>query len=132
MIENAGIDTTINWPDSLVRELEDSRANGRVGQKLVSETDKVRVWHLSLDPGQRFGFHCHVLNYFWTALNPGHARSHYSDGRIVEVSYAAGDTRHFTFDQGDGMQHDLENIGETPLQFVTVEFLDSPNTALPV
>lgn len=131
MIE-AGFTVEREWPPALLEELEKNRQNGRVGQYLASETDKVRVWHLTLAPGERIGFHRHVLNYFWTALSGGQARSHYEDGRTVEVSYRTGDTKHFTFAKGESMQHDLENIGDSPLSFVTVEFKDSANTALPV
>ncbi len=120
------------WSPDLVRELERNRDNGRVGTKLVSETDDVRVWHLDVPPGERFGFHCHVLNYFWTSLTHGKARSRYADGRVVEVSYEPGDTKHLQFATGEISWHDLENIGATPLQFVTVEFKDSGNAALPI
>ena len=53
--------------------------HGMVGQRLLSETDAVRVWRIELAPGERVAFHTHVLNYFWTALSPGRSRSH--DGR---------------------------------------------------
>jgi quercetin dioxygenase-like cupin family protein len=120
------------WPDSLRADFAASRGNGCVGSKLVSETDRVRVWHLSLDPGQRIGFHTHVLDYFWTALTPGRARSHYGDGDIRDVSYEAGDTKHHVYGAGEFMIHDLENIGDTPLIFATVEFLQSANAPLKV
>ncbi len=120
------------WSPELVQDLELNRRNGRVGTKLVSETERVRVWHLDLPPGERFGFHCHVLDYFWTALSQGKARSHYDDGRIVEVEYVPGDTKHLKFAAGEISWHDLENIGQTPLQFVTVEFKESGNAALPI
>src|SRR5215467_15878297 len=60
------------WPAALQEEFaaEARRPNGCVGSELVSETDKVRVWTIRLRPGQRFGFHRHVLNYFWTAVTP--------------------------------------------------------------
>jgi mannose-6-phosphate isomerase-like protein (cupin superfamily) len=132
MTETAGLALQLDWPPALIEEFEQNRKNGRVGQMLVSETEKVRVWHLTLAPNERIGFHCHVLNYFWTALTGGKARSHYSDGRTVEVSYKAGDTKHMTYGTGERMEHDLENIGKTPLQFVTVEFKDSPNAPLPL
>lgn len=132
MTEAEGSLIAQDWPEALVRELEENRDNGRVGHRLVSETDRLRVWHMTLAPGERVGFHCHVLDYFWTALSAGTSRSHYSDGTTREVTYKAGDTRHLTFGAGERMQHDLENIGDTPLQFVTVEFKDSSNPALPV
>ncbi|MGE7416072.1 hypothetical protein [Methylobacterium tarhaniae] len=118
------------WPEPLRREFADRAGNGRVGSRLVSETDRVRVWLLSLKPGERIGFHTHVLDYFWTAVTGGRARSHYADGRIAEVAYAPGDTQHHRYAEGAFMIHDLENIGETELVFTTVEFLDSANPPL--
>lgn len=118
------------WPSALREEFAASQYNGRVGSKLVSETDTLRVWHLHIVPGERLKFHRHVLNYFWTALTPGHARSHYGDGRIAEATYAAGDTKHFTFAKDESMIHDLQNIGTEDLVFVTVEFKQSANSPL--
>ncbi len=118
------------WTDERYRELLANQQNGRVGTILVSETDKVRVWHLSIAPGERLPFHRHVLDYFWTTLTAGRARSHYGDGRILEAVYVPGDTRHFSFGAGDSMIHDLENIGDQPLVFVTVEMKGGANPPL--
>lgn len=115
------------WPEAIRSELEAGQISARVGSDLVSETDRVRVWHLSLAPGERIGFHRHVLDYFWTATTAGQSRSHYADGEIVETSYQAGDTRHFRFGKGEEMVHDLQNTGTGTLSFVTVEFKDSAN-----
>ena len=117
-------------PLALKEEFVARAGNGQVGSRLVSETERVRVWHLSLKPGERIGFHTHVLDYFWTAVTAGQARSHYGDGRMVEVSYLSGDTRHHRYGLGEFMIHDLENIGETELVFTTVEFLDSASAPL--
>jgi quercetin dioxygenase-like cupin family protein len=126
-----------NWPpapenlgDERKAEFERNAGSGRVGKTLVSETDRVRVWSLTLHPSERIGFHTHVLDYFWTAVTGGRARSHYGDGRISEVSYKPGDTQHHTFGAGEFMTHDLENIGDTDLIFTTVEFKESANAPL--
>ena len=57
------------WPAEIKAEFErESRHNnGCVGTELLSETDQVRVWIIRLRPGERVGFHRHVLNYFWTS-----------------------------------------------------------------
>jgi hypothetical protein len=120
------------WPEALRQEFLDNQFNGCVGSILVSETEKLRVWHLRLPPGKRCNFHRHVLDYFWTAHNPGKARGYYHDGRIVDVTHHAGETKHFTFPAGEFFVHSVENIGETELLFTTVEFKDSGNTPLPV
>ena len=122
------------WPAALQEEFaaEAHHPNGCVGSELVSETDKVRVWTIRLRPGQRFGFHRHVLDYFWTSVSGGRGRQHLMDGTTVEYSYAPGETRHETYGPGEFKVHDLENIGDTDLVFCTVEFLDSANKPLPV
>jgi mannose-6-phosphate isomerase-like protein (cupin superfamily) len=109
------------WPQWRKDELAKSQANGRVGKTLVSETERVRVWTIELAPGERLGFHKHVLNYFWTATSAGQSRSHYGDGKMADAVYKPGDTRHYTFGEGEFMIHDLENTGSVPLSFVTVE-----------
>jgi hypothetical protein len=120
------------WPESLRRRFDEQQLNGCVGSVLLSETERVRVWSIRLRPGDKLPFHRHVLNYFWTAITPGQARSHYHDGRTEEPVHRAGDTKHLTFGAGEFMVHDLENIGSTDLVFTTVEFLDSPNAPLAI
>lgn len=125
-----------HWSPDLVAELAAELApgggNGRVGSRLVSETETYRVWLLSLEPGARLPFHTHVMDYFWTATSPGRARSRYADGRVEEPVYDLGTTRHFHFARGERMTHDLENIGDTVLSFTTVEDKRSANPPLPL
>jgi quercetin dioxygenase-like cupin family protein len=122
------------WPQALVQEFEReaNNNNGCVGNQLVSESDKVRVWTIRLKPGERFGFHRHVLNYFWTAISGGRGRQHLMDGATVEYTYQPGETRHETYGPGEYKVHDLENIGDKDLVFMTVEFLDSANKSLAI
>ncbi len=123
-----------DWPQWLAQEFrqERERPNGCVGTELLSESDRVRVWMIRLKPGERIGFHRHVLDYFWSAATPGRGRQHLQDGSTVEHSYQAGETRHETYGKGEFKVHDLENIGESELVFTTVEFLKSANAPLPV
>ena len=48
------------------------------------------------------------------------------------MTYEIGQTVHRNYGAGEFTMHDLESIGETPLGFTTVEFLDSPNPPLPL
>jgi len=130
---NSHVDT--EWPAALKQEFkaEGDTPNGCVGNALLSETDKVRVWTIRLKPGQRFGFHRHVLNYFWTAVTPCRGRQHLMDGTTVEYSYYPGETRHETYGSGEFKVHDLENIGDADMVFMTVEFIEgSANTPLAI
>jgi beta-alanine degradation protein BauB len=122
------------WPAALKKEFarEARSPNGDVGNELVSETDKIRVWTIRLKPGQRFGFHRHVLNYFWTAITACRGRQHLMDGTTVEYTYAPGETRHESYGPGEFKVHDLENIGDSDMVFMTVEFRNGANTPLAI
>jgi quercetin dioxygenase-like cupin family protein len=120
------------WPPALIAEFERERASNNpcVGNMLVSESERVRVWMIKLAPGERFGFHRHVLDYFWTCVTGGRGRQHVHDGTTVEYSYAPGETRHETYRPGEFKVHDLENIGDKEMVFMTIEFLNSANQPL--
>jgi hypothetical protein len=122
------------WPAEIRAEFErESRQpNGCVGTELLSETDTVRVWIIRLKPGERVGFHRHVLDYFWTSVNGGRGRQHLMDGSTVEHSYRPGETRHESYGAGECKVHDLENLGDQEMIFNTIEFLNSANKPLPV
>jgi beta-alanine degradation protein BauB len=120
------------WPAGMQAEMEAHRDSAIVGSTLVSETDKVRVWHLFIPPGKRCTFHVHVLDYFWTCHTHGRARGYYEDGRITEANHFPGDTMHNTYARGERLLHAVENIGKTDLLFTTVEYLQSANAPLPV
>ncbi|WP_449409324.1 hypothetical protein [Methylobacterium komagatae] len=126
--ETAGLPPHLG--QNLAQDFAAARTNGCVGTRLLSEDARCRVWTIVLAPGERIGFHTHVLDYFWTAVTAGRARSQYGDGRVAEVDYRAGDIQHLSFGAGESMTHDLANIGETELIFTTVEFLDSANAPL--
>ena len=120
------------WPAEIAAEFERESKNPNpcVGNMLVSESDRVRVWMIRLAPGQRFGFHRHVLDYFWTSVSGGRGRQHVHDGSTVEYTYQPGETRHESYGQGQYKVHDLENIGDKEMVFMTIEFLNSANAPL--
>ena len=112
---------------ALVAEFERNQNNPCVGLQLLTENEHSRVWSLRLAPGQRIGFHRHVLDYFWTSVTPGRAISRLEDGRTAERIYQVGDLTYERYGAGEYKVHDLENTGDTELAFITVEFLDSAN-----
>ena len=122
------------WPADIAAEFarEAKNPNPCVGSMLLSEDKRTRVWMISMKPGERVGFHRHVLDYFWSVLTDGKARAYVSDGTMVEHTYKAGETRHESHAAGHFKVHDLANVGDSDLNFITVEFLDSANKPLPV
>ena len=63
----------------------------------------------------------HDRTYFWTVVEPGRGLQRFSDGTFVVRDYPLGDTRYLVHSDTDPLVHDLENIGDSRLRFVTVE-----------
>jgi hypothetical protein len=116
-------------PTDFADELAAAPANLDVGTALLFENDRVRVWELRLDPGARGPFHAHTRPYFWTCVDEGKARQRTGDGVVRLRRYARGETQFLDHTPAAPMLHDLENVGETVLRFVTVELLDRKEDA---
>jgi hypothetical protein len=117
------------WPADIAAEFEREAKNPNpcVGSTLLSENERTRVWIIHLAPGER-----HVLDYFWTAVLGGRALQHVHDGTTVEYTYQPGETRHETYGKGEFKVHDLENLSDKEMIFMTVEFKDSANKPMPL
>lgn len=102
-------------------ELERAPANREIGTARSFENDHVRVFRIRLEPGERAPFHVHDATYFWTVVEPGRGLQRFADGTFVIRDYRLGETRYLVQTPQDSLIHDLENVGETPLAFVTVE-----------
>lgn len=126
--------TTAPWSAEIAAEFkrENDNPNPCVGSQLLSENERTRVWMIRLAPGERIGFHRHVLDYFWTSVNGGRGRQHVHDGTTVEYTYQPGETRHETYGKGEFKVHDLQNIGDREMIFMTVEFKTSANQPMPL
>jgi beta-alanine degradation protein BauB len=125
---------TAPWPADIAAEFEREAKdpNPCVGTALLSENERTRVWIIRLAPGERVGFHRHVLDYFWTSVSGGRGRQHVIGGTTVEYTYQPGETRHESYGASEFKVHDLENIGDQDMVFMTVEFKDSANAPMPL
>lgn len=121
-----------DWADELKAEFAANDRNGQVGMELVDENRHARVWRICIPPGGRCAAHRHVLDYFWICTSGGRARSHFEDGSTRYPEYGVGEYMALWFEEGESMQHDLENIGDEDLVFITVEYLGSANAPLPL
>ena len=102
-----------NWPSApatlapeLQKEFAAHAGDGRVGNELLSETDRVRVWAIGLKPGERLGFHTHVLDYFWTSVTAGHGR-----GRGISIADPAIFDPDAILRHGSGLYRDRIQAG---------------------
>jgi oxalate decarboxylase/phosphoglucose isomerase-like protein (cupin superfamily) len=105
-------------------ELAVAASNLEVGTRLWFQNDRIKVWEVSLAPGERGPFHAHTHRYLWTVVEPGTGRQRSPDGTLKVRRYEVGDTQYIEHSPADPMIHDLENAGETRLRFITVEMLD--------
>lgn len=108
---------------SFAQELADAPENLAVGTSRLFENGSVRVWEVRLAPGERTPFHAHTVRYLWTCVDPGRGRQRYADGTMKILAYRVGDTMYAEHTPDAPMLHDLENVGDSPLRFVTVELL---------
>ena len=107
--------------DDFAHELAEAARNRELGTALWFENDHVRIFEVRLEPGERGPFHVHDAIYFWTVVEPGRGLQRFADGSFVVRDYALGDTKYLIHSPDDPLVHDLENVGETTLRFVTVE-----------
>jgi beta-alanine degradation protein BauB len=111
-------------PAEFSGELETAPCNKELGTSVWFENDRIRVWEVLLEPGERGAFHSHTTNYFWTVVEGSQGKQRYSDGTFVVRDYLVGETKYLEHSEEDYLIHDLENVGDTRLRFVTVELLD--------
>jgi oxalate decarboxylase/phosphoglucose isomerase-like protein (cupin superfamily) len=107
-------------PDDFAGELAVAFSNRDLGTRVVFENDAIQVWEVRLDPGQRGAFHVHDRTYFWTVVDPGRGLQRFVDGTFVVRDYTLGETRYLEHSPDNPLIHDLENVGDTTLRFVTV------------
>ena len=113
-------------------EIAAGMSNFSVGTTLLFENTRVRVWELALQPGQHAPFHCHTIDYFWVAVDPGPIVQRIiregNRGEEMSMTPDRGQVKFFTFRDGDILLHDLANVGNKPIRYITIELLDGNNT----
>ena len=110
--------------EEFAAELSAAPHNRDVGTILWFENQRIRVWEVLVEPGERGPFHAHATNYFWTVVEAGRGLQRFADGTFVVRDYAVGETKYLEHTPATALIHDLENVGTTTLRFVTVELLD--------
>ncbi|MCF2490945.1 hypothetical protein [Dyadobacter sp. CY347] len=108
-------------PEQLREELQENTQNQAVGDILLFENDKVKVWHISLQPGERIHYHRHNYDYFWTVLQDGQGVSNQEDGSQVSFTFKKGQTSFQNIIEQGSSIHDLKNTGTGILEFITTE-----------
>lgn len=110
-------------PAEFGSELAAAASNLDVGTRLWFQNERIKVWEIRLAPGERGPFHAHTRRYFWTVVEAGTGRQRSPDGTFTVRRYELGDTQYLDLSPANSMIHDLENVGDSTLRFVTVELL---------
>ncbi len=110
-------------PAAFADELACAGENTAVGSRLLFENERVRVWDITLGPGERLPFHCHRTSYFYRCESAGISQVRTPDGRVAEYDSTQDEVVFHDIPPGETMIHDLSNAGGTVLRFTTVELL---------
>lgn len=106
-------------------ELAKAPSNLAVGNDVWFENESVRVWGSTIEPGQRVPFHNHTIDYFWICVRASSAFQRFADGTARYIEPAVGQVSFQRHSPSENLVHDLENIGDSPLEIVTIELLDT-------
>ena len=98
--------------------------NFQVGTRLLFENERIRVWDITLESGQRLAFHRHRTSYFYRCEAGGRLRVRTPEGHDAQYASPIDDVHFHEIGPDDLVVHDLENVGETTVRFTTVELLD--------
>jgi hypothetical protein len=109
--------------DEFPEELAAAPSNFAVGSRLLHEDAVVRVWDITLAPGERLPFHCHRTTYLYRCHRGSLTRVRFPDGRGLVYESVPDEVHVHEIGSEDLVVHDLENAGETALSFTTIELL---------
>jgi hypothetical protein len=115
--------TTTMFPDVTAEELERAPINFDIGTELLLENERVRVWDITLQPGERTPFHCHRTTYFYRCESGGKWRLRTAAGEVLYGEDGPGEVTFHELAPGEPLVHELMNAGDAPLRYTTVELL---------
>ena len=90
-----------------------------VGSDLLFENDRVRVWAMTLQPGETSSYHRHENDYLFVYTTPSSIRS--------EIAGKEGPAREFVdgyvqyTEVGSGIEHSITNVAESVHRQIIVE-----------
>tara|TARA_B100000676_G_C17779769_1_gene681257 strand:+ start:432 stop:734 length:303 start_codon:yes stop_codon:yes gene_type:complete len=91
-----------------------------VGSKLLFENDRVRVWDLTLAPGESTGKHRHTNDYLYVVIGGGHLQGIDADGTKGEPRRMEDGEVRWRDVEGEDV-HEAVNTGEDPWRNIIVE-----------
>lgn len=95
-----------------------------IGDRLLLENDRIRVWEDIVAPGLEQEVHTHTSPYVSVMVTPAHGEIVDQEGTVLyKVERDAGETRWFGPDRIP-FTHTLRNLGNNDIRVVVIEVLD--------
>ena len=92
-----------------------------IGTELLFENDVVRVWSMTLEPGQSMPYHVHLLDYVYVYVTPSRITFMEHPGQVKWTrDYEDGYVNYVSV--GDGIAHQIRNDAGVPHRQILVEF----------
>ncbi|HEX3655129.1 MAG TPA: hypothetical protein VHV55_04960 [Pirellulales bacterium] len=106
--------------------VENKTPSGEVGSKLLFENERVRVWDLTLAPGESTGVHAHHCDYFYVVIGDGELEALNADGSLLHRGPMEDGEVHYRGIDDDPAVHEAVNVGQKPWRNIVVELKDKP------
>jgi len=119
------------WEYEKINELFQQEITDALGDRLIFEDERYKLWDLDLAPGERIPFRRHNADYGWVCPTGGLALSRYGHGKIDMIKLEPGDTQFFQY-RGKRYVNDLENIGEHPIRINILEYKSTYDVKIPI
>ena len=105
--------------------MTDDTPLGQIGKEILFENDHVRIWGLSLEPGEIQPWHRHDLPYIIVPLTPGDNIMRFADGRERPTQETVGGVLW----REPGIPHELENRSDWAYRNVLIELKEAAGSA---
>ena len=101
-----------------------TKASENVGTQLLFENERIRVWDLSLAPGEWLETHRHRTDFCFIVAQGGHLQhANPNDPQDRhEVNYATNQVVFIPVGPEGALHQRLTNIGDAPYQNYVIEF----------
>jgi hypothetical protein len=95
----------------------------QVATSVLFENGRVRVWEMTLAPGQASDWHTHLHDYVFVNLTPAKISLKVSDREPISRRLDDGFAQYVAVGPDGEAQHQLINAGDTPLRQILIELL---------
>lgn len=115
-----------SWDPRKLQELKENKVyDAFEGGSLIFQNNYLKLWEITLYPGERLPFSRKNSNYSWTCISGGQTVTHCADGSIIFYVIDKGESRFFEFRNKEHIS-DMENTGKNILVIHILEYKQEP------